>query len=370
MGEQFVQWPANIKPRGKGVQIRLKHGGKEYSTQIECNPYNPRDIKAAIAERDRIKAALKLGINPFKDAEEGLGNVFAQDAQGYLDQLTSEYSTALDYENIINRFWMPVFHKMPTSAITTHQIKKRLAEFDAITWKRKSNALIPLRGIFEFAGVNPNPGHFKIPKHQRKRIERFRPDERDLILSHLDGQFRVYFALLFGCGLRPGGEPLALKWCDYNNDSLHIYKTIVRRRLKNTTKTHEQRVVIVPKWVQSILNRHETRFQGEWVFVNSLGRWHVDPDRFNEAWREVFTKPAIVRAGIRYRIPYVCRHTRAAEMLSMGIDPARAATQLGHSLEMFYRTYSEFIEEYANQGDREKLLGIGGQKADKTKTIL
>lgn len=360
-------WPDNIRPRGNGLHIRIKHKGKEYTQQIQCNPHSPRDIKAAIKERDRIKSALKLGINPFAEQEQGLSNTFGHDAQSYLDQLDVDYSTHLSYENLINRYWMH-FSQWATEHITTTEIKKRLADFE-VSNKTKRNALIPLRGIFDHAGIHPNPAKFKLQRHQKPKIERFRPHERDMIMGQLGGQSRVYFALLFGCGLRPGGEPLALKWCDYDGESLHIYKTIVRRRIKPTTKTHEERRVIVPRWVQDILNEHPTRFRGEWIFVNTAGRHHLDPDRFNEQWQEVFRRGAMVRAGIRYRIPYVCRHTRAAELLSMGIEPARAASQLGHSLEMFYRTYSEFIEEYANSDDKEKLLGRG-QIGDKIKKGL
>ncbi len=55
--------------------------------------------------------------------------------------------------------------------------------------------------------------------------------------------------------------------------------------------------------------------------------------------------------GIPYRIPYTCRYSRAAEMLSIGIAPGDAAKQLGHSLEMFYRVYAEWIEDYADATD-------------------
>ena len=62
------------------------------------------------------------------------------------------------------------------------------------------------------------------------------------------------------------------------------------------------------------------------------------------AWRKAHKD-----TGLAYRIPYTCRHTRAAELLSANVNPAAAAKQMGHTVEMFLRTYSEFIEEYADQ---------------------
>jgi len=348
------RWPDNIRPRGNGLQIRIKYKGKEYTKQIDCDPLSPRDIKSAIQERDKIKSSLNLGINPFFEETKGLENPFSKDAQSYLDQLDVDDSTHLSYEQLINQYWM-TFANWPTSMISTLEIKKRLAAMD-VSVKTKKNALIPLKGIFDFANINPNPARLKMPRHQKQKVSRFLPQERELILSHLDGQYRVYFALLFGCGLRPSGEPLALKWCDYSGDTLHIYKTIVRRKIKNSTKTHTERTVIVPHWVQDILNNHDTRFAGEWIFADNEGNPHLSADGFNKKWRKVFDKTSVKRAGIRYRIPYVCRHTRAAEMLSIGIEPARAARQLGHTVEIFLRTYSEFIEEYSETNDREKLL--------------
>jgi len=356
------KWPTGIRPRGNGLQLRIKHNGISHEIQIECNPHSKSDIKAAVDERDRIKAALKLGINPLEDEQKGLSRSFGHDAQEYLDQLQADLSTHLSYENLINRYWIPAFSQWPTSQITTKDIKKRLADFD-VTIKTKRNALIPLRGILDYACVTPNPAKFKMQRHQKPKIDRFLPAERDLILRQLDGQYLVYFALLFGCGLRPG-EAIGLKWCDYNGESLHIHQSIVRRKQKRTTKTHEARTVLVPHWVQKILNDHTTRFEGGHVFINSIGGHHVDTDRFNEQWHAVFKQKSIIRAGIHYRIPYVCRHTRAAEMLSMGIDPARASKELGHTVEMFLRTYSEFIDEYSNSGDREKLLGSGQESPD------
>ena len=73
----------------------------------------------------------------------------------------------------------------------------------------------------------------------------------------------------------------------------------------------------------------------------------------NQSWRKAHEE-----CDIPYRIPYTCRHTRAAEMLSAGILPAVAAAQLGHSMEMFLRVYSEFLESYEDQLNKQKLRGL------------
>ena len=41
------------------------------------------------------------------------------------------------------------------------------------------------------------------------------------------------------------------------------------------------------------------------------------------------------------------RHTRAAELLTNGVPPAKGTEQLGNSVQVFLTTYAEWIEEYS-----------------------
>jgi len=99
--------------------------------------------------------------------------------------------------------------------------------------------------------------------------------------------------------------------------------------------------------VRSRLDAHSSRFQGGAIFVGQRGKALAYTDRLNEIWRIAHEKERM-----RHRVPYVCRHTRAAELLSRGVQPAKAAKELGHSVQMFLQIYSEFIEEYSlDDGD-------------------
>ena len=76
----------------------------------------------------------------------------------------------------------------------------------------------------------------------------------------------------------------------------------------------------------------------EYVFRNTFDRPCLDADDFNEAWNA-----ALKQCRMTYRRAYNCRHTRASEMLMAGVEPAFAAKQLGHSTEMFLKTYADWI---------------------------
>jgi len=346
--------PTGIDPHGTRIRIRVKAKGRSHTETIPGDYFNARDLAAAVNRRKTIKSRMELGL-PINEGDQSQFSLFAKDAQSYLNVLEVDFSTSLSYEGDLNQYWLPAFGNHITQEITTRQIKDVLAEATC-GLTRKRNVLISIRGVLDYAEVIPNPAAFKIKKGTKKKIQRYKPKQREALMKEIDKmgdpQMSCYFALLFGCGLRPSGEPLGLKWTDWDEPRLHVQRTIVRRRFKPTTKTHLDRHVYVPKWVRPYINSLPSRFNDEWLFLNTCDRPYLDSDVFNQAWQKVFETKKIKRTlKLEYQIPYICRHTRAAELLSTGVEPGKAAKELGHSLEMFYRTYSEWIEEYSTDTD-------------------
>jgi len=353
-------WPTGIRPSGSGIRIKLWKGGRLcYSETVAGDPYKAADLAAAIRRREYLTSRIRLGL-PLIEGETRTDNeTFSTLAQDYLNGLDVKRSTASDYLRILNGHWLPRFGKYLKTEITTRMIKDALSEID-VTNKTKRNLLIPLRGAFDHGDINPNPVGSIAKKagkrRQKAKVSRYTPKERDALISELQGQPKVYFAVLFGCGLRPG-EALGLTWTDYNGTHLQINKQIARRRMEPTTKTCVERSVYVPLWVRAHLNAHTTRFKGRHVFLNSIDTPCLDTDSMNAEW-----KRAHKALRLPVRIPYTCRHTRAAELLSTGVDPAEAAKQMGHSLEMFFRTYAELIEEFGKQKDDARFEGVPTKK--------
>jgi len=351
------KWPPGIDPHGNGIRIRVyRKGACVYSKTLKGDPYSAADLAAAVKHREQVKSRVSLGL-PVNDGDESENALFAEVAQEFLETLQSKYSTLVHYKNILNREWMPLFGNWLITEPTTTHIKKHLASRD-LSVKSKKNILIPLSCVFTHAiqagYITENPVKaVKAGKNQKPPIDRFSPVERARILAKLSGAPLLYFSLMFATGLRPG-ELLGLKWSDWDGENLHVRRQITTRRVENSTKTHERRMVYAPKWVRPLLTNAPTRFSGEWVFQTRNGNYHSDTDLFNRAWRA-----ALGSLKIEYRVPYVCRHTRAAELLSTGVEPGKAAKQLGHTLEMFYRTYAEWIDEYGGDREFDKLEGFG-----------
>lgn len=350
------KWPAGVDPHGNGIRVRVyRHGKCVYNKTLEGDPYNASDLAAAVKHREIVKSRVRLGL-PIFEGERTKNALFADVAQDYLNTLQSKYSSALHYENILNREWIPNFGNMMVSEITSTMIKEHVAK-RKVANKTKKNMLIPLSGVINHAIENDyrkdNPVRaVKTGKKQKPPIERFSPAERVRILSKLEGQALLYFTLMFATGMRPG-ELLGLKWVDWDGEQLiHVRRQITARRIEHSTKTHERRYVYLPTWARPALINSPTRFTGDWIFQKLDGDHMRDTDVFNEQWRK-----ALRITRIEYRVPYICRHTRAAELLSTGVEPGKAAQQLGHTLEMFYRTYAEWIDEFSGERDFAKLEG-------------
>ena len=329
----MAKLPTGLSKQGRGIKIRAQVDGKSYTETLrgDCGP---RHIASAVKRREQIIAQLTLG-----DLGIEYRN-FEDVAQDYLNTLDVKRSTSMSYAGLLNKYWIDPFHGKPLASITAPDIKRVLAGHQ-VSNKTKKNALAVLSSIMAHAEIHPNPcRQVKIRRNQKAPVERYTPSERETLLGALKGDYQVFFAIMFGCGLRTG-EALALTWADYDGEYLDINKQVVRRRLEKSTKTSVRRKVFVPQWVRKYINGLPSRFSGDYIFPNQYGRHHQDADRFNEQWMK-----AHKRTRIRYRIPYVCRHTRAAELLSAGVAPAAAAKQLGHSVEIFLRTYSEYLEEY------------------------
>ncbi len=360
-------WPECIRPSGKGLRIRIWSKGKcIHSETISCDPYSKADLKSAIERRDYLQNRVKLGLPLFHGEQTAL-KIFAEEAQAWLDQLSVAAETRRNYVRELNCYWMPVFENWICSEITDRDIKKRLANLTTLNWKSKKNCLTPLRGVLDYAGVNPNPAlAVKVKPGQKPKVERYTPAERSTLISRLEGHYKAFFAILFGCGLRPC-EAIALTWEDWDGEKLYVCKDIVRGRVQ-PTKTYESRYVYVPTWVRPYITALPSRFKGEWLFLNAKGSHYHDHETINKYWKKAHDHPR-KSERIKYRRPYTCRHTRAAELLSSGSsDYARMAEQMGHSLEMFLNIYSEFIEEYSTN-DMSIFEGIGLSSNEKTKKL-
>ena len=332
--------------------VRWANGRWELRVTIDGQAYTRTahypDTKVGKRKAESLR---KAWVQDLKDGVVQRSVLFDTLADEFILHCDHAKSTRDGNANLIDRWWRPVFGGMKVDQIRPRMIRQRLTEFD-VSQKTKKNALTPLRQVLDLAIeddlIDSNPAAaVRIKRGQKARVERFTQAERHKIMAHLTGPAYQFYALAFYAGLRTS-EILGLQWEDVEMDEIHVQRAIVRREIKET-KTYKRRRVFINRQLALSLCATPWVDREGWIFTNSTGGPHLDADFFTGRWNL-----ALQQAGVRYRKPYTCRHTRASDLLMAGVEPAFAARQMGHSLEMFLNTYADWIEDA--RSDQQKAL--------------
>lgn len=353
-------WPG-IRPSGNGIRVTVWHKGETVYDKTHPGNFNRKaDLKACVEFREDLIRRLKLGL-PITEGDLASRRYFSNVAQGFLNSAQVDRGTRQDYKSKLNKHCLPHLGHLIFEEITRQQVIDAVAQWD-LSISSKKAVLRVLVSVFRYGGRsddNPAKG-VGAGKGRKARIERYRPSERDSLLKAMTGHAQTFFAIFFGTGMRPG-EILALEWADYDGETLWVEKQYTRGVYKGYTKTKRDRRVYVPTWVRPYIQDLDTRLEGKRLFRDKT------TENVYSAWKEAHEKARVGAHRIRYRRPYTCRHTRAAELLSNGVTPAQAASELGHSPMLFLNTYSEFIEEFTER-DLSRLEGANPQKTRNAST--
>jgi integrase len=369
-----------IEVRESSIRLRFSLKGKMVSRTLVVNgePMPPTQANLRYAERlmRDIRAAIRLG--EFRMADffqgEGVAEGSTVEAQlnDWLDAQRIAPSTKAGYASAV-KFWAAAIGDKPLPALRTSHILKALADRPDLTGKTVNNYVSVLREAMELAVTDrllaDNPVQsVKRAKHQKDPPDPFSREESDRILDAIGarypGQVHNMVEFWFWTGLRTS-EMFALRWTnvDLASGTVLVAEANVRGNVK-ATKTNTARTVKLNSRALAAINRQRafTQMSSEHVFH--------DP-RYDSAWvderafRRSFWTPTLKALGIRYRRPYNMRHSYATAMLMAGMTPAFCAKQLGHSVEMFLRTYSKWLDGMANDLEMARL-----EDSLKTKTAL
>lgn len=311
--------------------IRWSYKGQRFSQQTEF-PYTPVGIRKASNVRRHILKGMSER-SPTKIP------TFGELAQTRLDTASFTPSTRRMQKTYLNNYWREFF-TWPVDSIQYADIL-HLTKVNRAP-KTITHILSVGSGVFRLAVKSgyrsDNPAlqlsaEVKIPKAE---IDPFTAEERDAILKKLVGNHKLFYAIRFFCGLRPG-EVICLQWEDYREGQFKIRRSRWRGH-EGTTKTKKERTVPVHPVVRKMLQQAPRSLEGH-ILSTPLGKPYGSADHFTEP----FVK-AMEELGIRYRSPYNCRHTCATMMLEAGMKPGYCAKALGHSLQMFFSRYAGWID--------------------------
>jgi integrase len=359
-----------IEVREASIRVRFSLNGKMQARTLMVggNPMPPTQANLRYAERlmRDIRAAIRLGEFRMADFFQGEGategsTVKAQ-LEDWLDAQRIAPSTRAGYASAV-KFWATALGDKPLSALRASHVLKALADRPDLTGKTVNNYVSVLREALDLAVTDKllttNPVvAVKRAKHQKDPPDPFSREESDEILDAIHrqhpGQVANMVEFWFWTGLRTS-EVFALRWAnvDLASGSVLVAEANVRGNVK-ATKTNTARTVRLNSRALAAVQRQRafTQMSAEHVFH--------DP-RYDSAWvderafRRSFWMPTLKALGLRYRRPYNMRHSYATAMLMAGMTPAFCAKQLGHSVEMFLRTYSKWLDGGANDLEMARL---------------
>lgn len=256
------------------------------------------------------------------------------------------------------------------AGLRTSHIQRSIASRPDLSGKTINNYLSALREALELAvsdkllGENPVA---KVPraKHQKSPPDPFSRDETEQIIASLRATGPEQVANLvefwFWSGPRTS-EIFGQRWMnvDLLGRKVKVTEAVVRGNRKDRTKTNVERLVHLNSRAHAAIHKQleHTGNIGQDVFNDPR---YETPWNDERAFRRSYWVPTLKKLGIRYRRPYNMRHTYATQMLMAGMTPAFCATQMGHSTEVFLKTYAKWLNGAQNDREMQRLeLALSG----------
>lgn len=366
---------SGVVVHGKSIRMTFSIAGKRYQPILKTNgramPATPANLKYAERLGFEIREAIRLGsfrmadYFPDEAPAESDGLTVSQRIQLFIATKRLEESSKAGYESA-GRFWASVPSGNDGRAIGAiheadllhSQVLYAIASRPKLSGKTVNNYVSILRQAMELAvrdgklQRNPADG---VPRAtwQQDPPDPFSLEEAELIIADMKANYPAMVADMVEwrffsgvrtsemAGLRRGSVDLEAGRC-------RIHEANVRGTKKTNTKTSVVRDILLTDRAMKALSRAVERLlpSEEYVWMDPRYRAPWDEER---AFRRTYWTPCLERLGIRYRPPNNMRHTYATMMLMAGRKPAWCAKQMGHSVEMFLRVYTKWLE-----GDRDE----------------
>ncbi|MEM5384185.1 DUF3596 domain-containing protein [Paraburkholderia phymatum] len=364
-----------VEIRARSIRLNFTLEGKRQRPTLMLNgkpiPPTPANIKYARRLISEITEKIRAGTFSMVEYFPASGSPSGMTVKGWLDTWLNtqriEQSTKDGYNSAI-KFWngatcddkMSTMGPMMLRSLKHTHVLTAIANRPNLTGKTINNYVSVLRDALSLAVkdklMSSNPAE-DVPraKHQKPPPDPFSREESEFIIAEAErvypGHVHNLIETWFWTGLRTS-EILGLEWpnVDFSMGQVLVASALVGGEQKDRTKTAVARIVQLNSRAMSALQRQRelTLIAGKRVFQDP--RYSKDW-KSEEAFQRVFWARMLKRLCMRYRRPYNMRHSYATAMLMAGMTPAFCAKQLGHSVEMFLRTYAKWVD--GNQNDVE-----------------
>lgn len=355
-----------VIPRDAHLQIDLRAQGFGRE-RLELAP-TPANIAYATRLRQEILGKIERGTFSLAEYFPSSPRVQADAGSLTFKQLCTEWlrvrkkeiehSTLHHYEQTLSSKHFTDWQAMHLPELDYRKLMAKLAALPEHP-KTFNNIASVLSMVLEYGHKakllrEPLHQHIELRRTPKAKPDPFSLAEVDVILGKVrEPRGTNLYEFAFFTGLRPS-ELIALRWTevDLRSGTLLVKAAITRSKEKGT-KTGDERTVELNARARGALERQRkvSQLAGGAVFLGLDGESYTTTDGPLDA----FWKPALKLAGVRYRDARQTRHTYATMCLHAGLKPGWVAGQLGHSVEMFYRVYSKWIDEQDAGAERRKL---------------
>ncbi len=357
-----------VEVRDRSIRLAFTFEGRPQrrTLMLGAQPLEPTPANVKYAHRlageirDRIRHGTFSIAEYFSSEGSGVPLTVGAQLDAWLAGQRIAHSTRGGYASAV-RFWKATLADKPLRGLKTSDLLAALAGRAHLSGKTVNNYVSVLREALQLAVLDrmvPDNAAASVPraKHQKPPVDPFTADEAFRIIAALPaGPIANLVEWWFFSGIRTS-EMAGLRWAqvDLVSKRMQISEALVRGVAKSSTKTGVVRQVILNSRALAALQRQreDTEAAGEHVWLDPR---YGTPWSEERAFRRSFWTPTLKRLGIRYRRPYNMRHTYATMMLMAGMTPAFCAGQMGHSVDIFLRTYAKWIPGAADAAEMAKL---------------
>ncbi|PID45033.1 MAG: site-specific integrase [Proteobacteria bacterium] len=367
-----------IEARGQSIRVTFSYKGKRRRETLTLPP-TPANLKYAARLRGQILNEIGIGSfnyaehfpesnyvkEHFPEAAKPKTVIFSEVAGRWLRSKSGgelAKGTLVKYRQALSSTWLPLLSDTDIRTIKYSDILEIIGGIDWPSAKTRNNALIPLRQIFEMAYLDETIDSNPMERIKNLKVQKTPPDplskeETDMIIDHIrlkDQQAANYYQLSLYSGMRPE-EIIAIRWSDYDSNKkvLRVQRAHSYGEDKTVKNENIRDIDLTPQAIEAIENQKQfTLLVNEHIFHNPATNkpWDdQDKQRIN------YWNPALKKLGIRHRRAYETRHTYATMLLMAGCNPAYAASQMGHSLQMFFSIYARWIRAREDAKEHGKL---------------
>jgi len=278
---------------------------------------------------------------------------------GFMKQIqkTKQPSTIKGYNSAVDHHIKPTFGAIRARDLTAALIRDWISNFDGKA-KTIRNILTPLRKVMgqalnddvisvdPFSRINMDDLLDIDSASSDYEIDPLAQNEITVLLKVCEGQTRNLFQFAIYTGLRTS-ELIGLEWgdIDWHRKIVKVSRAIVLKGEKSTkTRAGIREVDLFPPALDALQNQKAfTYLHSDRIFHNPKTGRKLETDK---QIRDSLWKPALKKAGLRYRNPYQCRHTYASMMVSEGENIWWLAGQMGHkTIEMILRHYGKWLPD-------------------------